>query len=334
MGNKLTLEDIMELLFKEYKENNRSLSPKQITDKNICSRSILKKYFSSDNKLTVDSIWQDVAKYYNCHINTELEQEKIDLIKKLKAVAKIEGEPVNSKNHRDLYCKGCRIFGSWRELCMSAGIKVSNIKVATLENDTIRKDELIEKILLIQKLNNNSILKKTTVKKYKNMPTVETIEKIFNLTWDEIIEILHLDMKNQFKYKYMTNKELLLYIEDCIKKFNCKSLVEYSFCKTEDKIEWIYVIDNLNITWEWYNALKRNKFITSIDKKYFDKFKCTKEELLNILQFKKIYFGKHLSSTEINNDIYLPNVTMIMDIFNKGIYEIWKDVDNNIKYQL
>jgi hypothetical protein len=328
MSKILTENEVRELLYNKYKETNKTLTPKEIVDKGICGKGTLKRVFAKEVKMDKDVIWQDIAKFYKIHIPTQLEEDKTDLIERLKEVAKVEGEPVNSKFHRDLYCKGCKVFGSWRELCMQAGIKVNNIKTATLENDTYRKDEIIEKLLLLFKIN-KTIPSKALLGRSKNIPSAETIEKLYKLSWKEVIDKLEFDLRNENKYRYVNNKDMISKVNNILEDKCIKTLYEYSF-NIDDGIAWIYVFNKFAISWEWFNVLKRNEFNNCNSKD----FKYSKEELLNILSFKYILLGRRLSSTEINNDIYLPNAINIMNLFDKNIYEVWKDAENNLKYKL
>lgn len=325
MGKILNKNEVRELLYAEYlKNNSKILIPKELEDKKIVSKKVLKRIYGSIN---ADLIWQDIANYFKCHILNTLEQDKIDLIKKLREVAKIEGEPVNSKKHRDLYCKGCKLFGSWRELNMSAGLQVNSIISSTMNIN--RKDEILEKMMLISCLNKN-IQFKTVIQRYNNMPTYETIEKLYSHKWEEIINTLHLDLRDINKYKYINNKEMLINLSKKLKEVKTKSLFNYSFFKRKDDIEFIYIMNKVVINWEWLNVLIRNKIIDCKT----EKFKYTKEELLNILSFKYSLLQRHLSSTEINNDPFLPNVMALMKVFNKNIYEVWTEVEKNNKYKL
>lgn len=325
MGKILNKNEIRELLYAEYLKNDlRILTPIEIENRTTTARSTLKRIYG---KLDVDMIWQDIARTYSCKIPTALEQSKMDLIKRLQEVAKVEGEPVNSKLHRDLYCKGCRLFGSWRELNMSAGIQVESFKTQTI--NSTRKDEILEKLMLIACLNDDMRFK-TRIQRYKNMPSFGTVEKLCNNKWKDIVDILHFDLRDVNKYRYINNKEMLIGISKALKEKKLKSLFKYSFSGYEDKIQFIYVINKVGINWEWLNVLIKNKFVDCKSQK----FKYAKTELLNILAFKYVLFKRHLSSTEINNDPFLPNAMEIMKVFGKNIYEVWAEIEKNNKYKL
>lgn len=318
--------EVEELLYNEYKLNKKLLTPKEIEEKNICSRITLKRIFGRND---IDIIWQEVAKTYKCHIPTILDLRKEKLIKEIRETAKVEGEPVNSTRHRGLYCRACDYFGSWREACMQAGIKVSNMRTDTLKNDDYRKDEIIDKLLLITKTT-EKIPSKSLIERSKNIPAVKTLEKLYNKKWEDIVDILHLDLRDENKYKYVDSEELISNCDNILKSNKIKSLYEYSFSDIENKVPWIYLQNKLNISWEWFYYVIRKSFTNKKDKT----LKYNKEQLLNILSFKFILLGRQMSSTEINNDIYLPNTIDIMNFYNKNIYEIWKDVENNPKYKI
>ena len=245
-----------------------------------------------------------------------IEEKRTQVIKELQELAKTEGEPLNSKLHRGLYKRSRKYVGSWREANMQAGLLVSSIRPKTLDDK--RKSELLEKFILITLINNKT-LTINAISKYANIPTKKaTIENIYNYKWNEIIDKLDLERKNENDYLYMNINIFIDKIKEDINHSCTESLINYTFLDAREKVPFIYVISKLSINWNWLNILKKNKFIDCNSRN----FKCSQNDLLNILAFKTILKQRQLQPIEINNDKFLPNVVNIMKIFGKSISEI------------
>ena len=239
-----------------------------------------------------------------------------EVIKELQELAITEGEPISSKRHRGLYHRACKYIGSWREANMEAGLKINALRSETINNT--RKSEILEKLMLIAIINKR-VPSQRLLSKYENVPTTYiTLEKTFNCKWDELANLLELDLKDKSKYFYMKTSNFISNISKVIDQAHVKLLVNYIFNNIEGKIPFVYVMKRLSINWRWLLILKKNNFIDCNAKE----FKCSQKDILNILAFKMVLMSKNLQSIEINNDTLLPDVTTIMHIFNKSIGEV------------
>lgn len=253
-----------------------------------------------------------------------LKEKKEQVIKELQILTLTESQPLNSKKHRGLYKRACKYIGSWREANMQAGLKVRAMRASTIDNK--RKSEILERIILLS-IMYKKIPSEKFMSKYYLLPTsIHTIETIFKCKWEELVNKLELDLRQELKFFYMDIKDFLKEVNININKIHVKLLINY-INNSNCTIPYIYIVKKLNINWQWLNVLKRNNF-------NINNIQCSEEEILNILAFKTVLLRKEIQSVEINNDILLPNTVQIMQIFNKSISEITLMVEKETKYIL
>jgi len=316
-------EDAIKILYKAFQEKGERLEIDEIinniNEKKLFSKNELMNVFGTTKAKT---IWEMVDEYYG--VDTfRTEKLKQELIKEMQEMYKTLPKMNNKTVPRIFRNKMERFFGSWTEAMLQSGLKANSFIPHKISNE--RKDLILEQLISIT-LSERKIPAKSTLGNYKNIPDYKLFKDIYGVEWDDLIIKLDLEKRKRREFNKLSNNEVFNIFKNEMKKNKSGTLSEYSFNLSTMGFEILYYVERYEVNFKWMTLLMNNGFTNVKQNRFYGN-----DDLINVLTYKYLLNGRQLKALEINNDQLIPDVSVLMQTFQKGMYEIWLMVEENAK---